>query len=234
MNYYERHLGDYAKDTAHLSMMEHGAYTLLLDRYYATEKGIPQDQVYRIARARTAAEKRAVDNVLREFFELCGVVWTKNRCEVEIQGARTRISSAQENGKLGGRPKSQQNQRNEKPNGLNPVPISEPSANPEETQHLTGSKALQSPISNLQSPEDSRRGEAPSVDQAIYADARKIFGSSIGGQIGKAIKAHGKPWILGVIEACRTKDQEQARAYLAAALNGVKKPDAAAQRKVFA
>ncbi len=25
MNYYERHLGDYAKDTAHLSMLEHGA-----------------------------------------------------------------------------------------------------------------------------------------------------------------------------------------------------------------
>ena len=30
MNYYERHLGDYARDTAHLSMMEHGAYGLLL------------------------------------------------------------------------------------------------------------------------------------------------------------------------------------------------------------
>ncbi len=30
MNYYERHLGDYAKDTAHLTMIEHGAYTLLL------------------------------------------------------------------------------------------------------------------------------------------------------------------------------------------------------------
>ena len=62
MNYYERHLGDYAKDTGHLSMLEHGAYTLLLDRYYSTEEGIPADQVHRIARARTKEEKDAVDN----------------------------------------------------------------------------------------------------------------------------------------------------------------------------
>ena len=44
VNYYERHLGDYARDTAHLTMVEHGAYTLLLDRYYATESPIPADQ----------------------------------------------------------------------------------------------------------------------------------------------------------------------------------------------
>lgn len=43
MNYYERHLGDYSKDTAHLTMIEHGAYGLLLDRYYGTEAGIPAD-----------------------------------------------------------------------------------------------------------------------------------------------------------------------------------------------
>ena len=48
MNYYERHLGDYAKDTAHLTMIEHGAYSLLLDRYYGTEQGIPADQRARI------------------------------------------------------------------------------------------------------------------------------------------------------------------------------------------
>ena len=44
MNYYERHLGDYARDTGHLSMLEHGAYTLLMDRSSASEQGIPADQ----------------------------------------------------------------------------------------------------------------------------------------------------------------------------------------------
>lgn len=68
MNYYTRHLGDYARDTGHLSALEHGVYTLLLDRYYATEKPIPAALTYRVARATTEAERAAVDAVLAEFF----------------------------------------------------------------------------------------------------------------------------------------------------------------------
>lgn len=85
MNYYERHLGDYAKDTLHLSMLEHGAYTLLMDRYYSTERGIPSEQVYRVALARSKDEKAAVDSVLSEFFTLNDGVWVKGRIEEEIE-----------------------------------------------------------------------------------------------------------------------------------------------------
>lgn len=85
MNYYEHHLGDYAKDTAHLSMLEHGAYRLLLDRYYGTESGIPADQAHRVTRARTREEKQAVDAVLEEFFFLADGVWKNNRAEEEIK-----------------------------------------------------------------------------------------------------------------------------------------------------
>jgi uncharacterized protein YdaU (DUF1376 family) len=70
VNYYERHLGDYARDTGHLSLLEHGVFTLLLDRYYATEKPIPAVEVYRVCRARTKDEKQAVDSVISEFFLL--------------------------------------------------------------------------------------------------------------------------------------------------------------------
>ncbi len=94
MNYYERHLGDYAKDTLHLSMLEHGAYTLLMDRYYSTEHGIPADQVYRVALARSKDEKAAVDTILNEFFTLNEGVFTKGRIEEEIvshQEKRRRI-----------------------------------------------------------------------------------------------------------------------------------------------
>lgn len=106
MNYYERHIGDYARDTAHLTMLEHGAYTLLMDRYYATETGIPADQAHRLARARTRDEKAAVDSVLQEFFTLADGVWKKNRIEREIEKAQAKISAAQLNGKKGGRPRS--------------------------------------------------------------------------------------------------------------------------------
>ncbi|WP_440221857.1 YdaU family protein [Dokdonella sp. MW10] len=84
MNYYERHLGDYARDTAHLSILEHGVYTLLLDRYYATEAPIPADQAHRLCRARSPDEREAVDAVLAEFFVLGDDGWHSARCDDEI------------------------------------------------------------------------------------------------------------------------------------------------------
>ncbi len=104
MNYYEHHLGDYAKDTAHLSILEHGVYGLLLDRYYITEKGIPANQAYRVVRARTREEKIAVDTVLEEFFILDGETWINPRAEEEIAKAAVRMARARANGLLGGRP----------------------------------------------------------------------------------------------------------------------------------
>lgn len=122
MNYYERHLGDYAKDTAHLSMLEHGAYSLLLDRYYGTEGGIPATQAHRVARARSKEEKQAVDDVLAEFFSLSDGVWINQRAEEEIAKAHVKISAAQENGRKGGRPKKHvpgsETETQTKPSGL--------------------------------------------------------------------------------------------------------------------
>ncbi|WP_074869113.1 YdaU family protein [Lysobacter enzymogenes] len=107
MNYYERHLGDYARDTGHLSMLEHGAYGQLMDRYYATEQGIPDDQRYRITRAASKAERAAVDSVLKEFFRLAEGVWVHGRIEAELTKATDRINAARENGRKGGRPKKE-------------------------------------------------------------------------------------------------------------------------------
>lgn len=172
MNYYERHLGDYAKDTGHLSMLEHGAYTLLLDRYYATEAGIPADQVYRVARARTKEERDAVDVVLSEFFALVDGVWIKNRCDEEIRRAHLKIETARQNGRSGGRPKRTQ----QKPSGLsdeNPTqtqqkPSGFPVGSKTETQHITQTKALQSPVSRHQSPDT----EQPSSVASTTVEAR--------------------------------------------------------------
>lgn len=103
MNYYEHHLGDYAKDTAHLTMLEHGAYRLLLDRYYGTEQGIPADQAHRIARARSRDEKAAVDAVLGEFFFLDDGLWKNNRAEDEIKkfsDKKPKADEKRENDKL--------------------------------------------------------------------------------------------------------------------------------------
>ena len=70
MNFYPHFLGDYQRDTAHLTLIEHGAYRVLLDTYYATEKALPSEPpaLYRICKAFTAAERRAVDMVSKHFF----------------------------------------------------------------------------------------------------------------------------------------------------------------------
>ncbi len=84
MNYYERHIGDYLKDTAHLSLLEHGIYTRLMDVYYTRETAIPEDQVARLIGARSKEEREALDAVLVEFFERTPNGWAQARCEREI------------------------------------------------------------------------------------------------------------------------------------------------------
>lgn len=255
MNYYERHLGDYAKDTKRLSMLEHGAYNLLLDEYYAKEAGIPANQVYRVAGARSKVERAAVDTVLADFFLLTDGIWIKNRVEEEIQRYVDSLPvEEQKRNNSKERTRRSRERRKELFETLRSHGVVMPfdtamnvlqdelsrvtkvTGNTPVTRDVTvEATAIHNPVPSPQSPdEDSRRGDdAISVDKAIYADARKIFGKSIGGQVSKAIGLHGKPWVLGVIEACRAKDPEGARAYFAAALNGSHKPDQAEQRKAI-
>lgn len=94
MNYYERHLGDYAKDAGHLDMLEHGAYGLLLDRYYTTEEPIPAGDIYRVTRAKSKTEKDAVNRVLSEFFRLVDGLWINKRADQEIERFRDKQAKA--------------------------------------------------------------------------------------------------------------------------------------------
>ena len=43
MDWYERRPTDYKEDTWHLTLAEHGAYNLLLDHYYSTERPLPDN-----------------------------------------------------------------------------------------------------------------------------------------------------------------------------------------------
>lgn len=87
MNYWERHIGDYIRDTVSLSMLEDGAYTRLLDQYYQNESPLPADkkEVYRLARATSTAERKAVDYVLQRYFELGADGFRQKRCDEVIE-----------------------------------------------------------------------------------------------------------------------------------------------------
>jgi uncharacterized phage protein (TIGR02220 family) len=96
LNYYPHHIGDYDKDTKHLSMLEDAAYRRMIDVAYATEKPLPRDQqkIYRLVRARTHAEQLAVDVVLGEFWTEGEDGWHNKRVEEEIAKAQAKSDAA--------------------------------------------------------------------------------------------------------------------------------------------
>lgn len=70
--WYARHFKDYAAKTPHLSMMEHGAYALLLDHYYQSNGKLMANAmaIARVCRCQCDEERNAVQAVLDEFFAL--------------------------------------------------------------------------------------------------------------------------------------------------------------------
>lgn len=108
MNYYERYCGDYQRDTAHLSLAEHGAYTMLLDTYFSVEKPLPAEfpSLYRVCRAMTRIEQQAVRTVAEQFFPVSALDGLRHnrRADREIVKARPKIEAARINGRKGGRP----------------------------------------------------------------------------------------------------------------------------------
>lgn len=104
MRRFDFHIGDYTTGTTHLSLLEHGAYLRLLCLYYADDgQALPVDhgRIYRLACARTRAERLAIDSVLAEYFyvddEQAGAapMYRHARCDREIAAARQRMSDAE-------------------------------------------------------------------------------------------------------------------------------------------
>jgi uncharacterized protein YdaU (DUF1376 family) len=84
MHYYKRNIGDYAKKAGRLSMLEHGAYTLLIDACYDRERFPTEQEAIEWAWARTDAEVEAVRFVLSRFFVLTDGVYVQERIRDEV------------------------------------------------------------------------------------------------------------------------------------------------------
>ena len=85
MHYYKRNLGDYAKKAGRLSMLQHGAYTVLLDTCYDREQFPTLEEAIDWAWASTEAEIEAVKFVLRKFFVLEGDRYVQKRVQEELE-----------------------------------------------------------------------------------------------------------------------------------------------------
>jgi uncharacterized protein YdaU (DUF1376 family) len=86
MHYFKRNIGDYHKKAGRLSMLEHGAYTLLMDACYDREKFPTLEEAFDWCWARSVDEIEAVKFVLDKFFCLDGGLYTQKRIADEIDG----------------------------------------------------------------------------------------------------------------------------------------------------
>ena len=88
MNFFKLYIGDYQRDTAHLSIAEHGAYMLMLQHYYATEKPLPSGKaLHRMLRAQDKTEREAIDSVATQFWLTTDDGLVNDRADVEITKA---------------------------------------------------------------------------------------------------------------------------------------------------
>lgn len=121
VNFYRRYIGDYLRDTRDLTYAEHGAYSLLMDHIYATEKPVKDfAEAVLFCHPRTEEERFALERVFTRFLRKTKHGnFVNRRASKEIKLARLRGKAAKKNGLQGGRPKTQQLMP-PKPNGLTP------------------------------------------------------------------------------------------------------------------
>lgn len=98
MHYYQFNIGNYRKDTSHLSLLEHGIYRMLLDSYYTNEGPLPADdaKLMRTHCIRTAEEQAAYKSVVADFFELRDGVYIHDGCQKVMGKIYEKSSKARE------------------------------------------------------------------------------------------------------------------------------------------
>lgn len=88
MNWFKLYIGDYQRDTAHLTVTEHGAYLLMLQHYYATEKPLPVGKsLHRMLRAQDKQEREAIDAVSSQFWTVTDAGLVNHRADRELAKA---------------------------------------------------------------------------------------------------------------------------------------------------
>ena len=85
MHYYKKNIGDYHKKAGRLNMLQHGAYTLLMDSCYDRERFPTLEEAIEWCWASSEDEKNAVKLVLDRFFDLVDGVYVQYRIQDELE-----------------------------------------------------------------------------------------------------------------------------------------------------
>ena len=94
MHYFQFNIGDYARDTAHLTEMEDLAYRRMLDLYYRAEGPLPLsiDEIARLIRMRSHTASIAI--VLQDFFAECADGYRNQRADQELRSIYEKSAKA--------------------------------------------------------------------------------------------------------------------------------------------
>jgi uncharacterized protein YdaU (DUF1376 family) len=185
MNFYQHHLGDYLKDTAHLTMIEDGAYRRLIDLYYLHEQPLPKEQrqIYRLARAASPAERKAINTILEEYFVLTEGGYTHKRCDeeiVKIQGKAAKAKASAE-ARWGNKPNADA-MRTHPENDAN---VHANASQTHTSEHSVGN-ASQEPITNNQEPITNKEHNSAADNSTVVSG-----GVVTAGLISKAMRENG-------------------------------------------
>lgn len=206
MNHYPRHIGDIVSATVGLSLAERGAYTALIDQYYAREKPLPCDrkEVYRLAAANGAAERKAVDYVLSRFFVEEADGWHQKRCDEELARYHEKAAkaSASASARWSGR---------------------NANASPDAMRTHSEGNASHKPVASSQEPVSKANPAAsPPPDPwkvgKEFLISRGVPVSQAGSIIGKWAKQAGQPATVKALQAAIDGKVAEPVAYITAAL----------------
>ena len=181
MNYYEHHLGDYMRDTAHLSMSEDGALRRLLDAYYVREHALPADlrACFKLARAKTKTDRDAVSYILKEFFQQFDDGFHQRRADAEIQHYQDKRRKAKSSADARWNPSVRNANASEIHSNGNAHAIRT------DVKRFSETHALQSPISSHQSPDSDQeldRAAARPAQSDEIETLKAIYPKRLGSQ----------------------------------------------------
>lgn len=206
MNYYKRHLGDYAKSLSNLSQGQVGAYDLLLDWHYANERPLPLDldELYIIGRCRTKAERENVDRVLR-YFDKTDAGYVQKRAQEEMAKAAER---GETNRRIAGEREAKKRSTKDTRNEHDSCP-----------DRATNDQPSHKPLTTNQ--EETAKDSPPLARQASVWDLWvSLAGEPKRGVLGKLIREHGEDRaLLAVSKLSLLREKVDPVAYVTKMLN---------------
>jgi uncharacterized protein YdaU (DUF1376 family) len=100
MHYYSFNVGDYIKDTSHLSLIEDLAYRRLIDLYYTTESPIDPNIKAIARKIRMSEHEQVIETILGEFFtQNTDGFWENKRCQNDLDLIYKKSQKARESAK---------------------------------------------------------------------------------------------------------------------------------------